>query len=312
MTLERAPYFADIPGEKEATAYWLTASDGVRLRAAVWPCDAAKGTVLLFPGRTEYVEKYALNATELAAAGYATISIDWRGQGLADRLVPHKMAGHVDRFDDYQKDVASLMDAAEALDLPKPYFMVGHSMGGCIGLRALVEGLSVKAAAFTGPMWGIGLSPLLRPVAYVVGGIGVAIGGGHWLAPGTSYDTYVLDCAFEDNMLTKDRDMYARLQTQARAHPEVTLGGPTLRWVTQALYECRDLAKRPAPSMPCITFLGTDEKIISASAIQKRMDNWPNGDLRMVPAGEHEVLMEGDTTRGQVTADMVALFEDNL
>ncbi|PKP84875.1 MAG: alpha/beta hydrolase, partial [Alphaproteobacteria bacterium HGW-Alphaproteobacteria-2] len=32
-------------------AAWLRTDDGVRLRAALWP-EGARGTVLIFPGRT--------------------------------------------------------------------------------------------------------------------------------------------------------------------------------------------------------------------------------------------------------------------
>ena len=83
-----APLFPQADGPQGGVAQWLTTSDGVRVRVAVWGRDAPKGTVLLFPGRTEYVEKYGRAAGDLLARGFATVAIDWRGQGLADRLQP--------------------------------------------------------------------------------------------------------------------------------------------------------------------------------------------------------------------------------
>ncbi len=310
MTFQDAPYFDDTPeGEAVAKAYWLNSKDGVRLRLAVWPNEGpAKGTVLFFPGRTEYVEKYALTAGELAAHGFTTASIDWRGQGLADRLQPNIMAGHVQEFSDYQLDVAAMINAVKALDLPQPYYLIGHSMGGCIGLRALYEGLDVKACAFTGPMWDIGLGPFLRPFASVVSTVLLTIGLGNWLAPGTSNETYMLDTAFEDNQLTKDRQMYARLVAQARAHPELSIGGPSIRWLNKALRECTALSKQTPLTVPCLTFLGTDEKIVSPDAITSRMTQWDNGELVMVEHGEHEVLMEGHDVRDPITNKIAALF----
>jgi len=50
-----------------------------------WTGQHVKGTVLLFPGRTEYIEKYGPAAADFLARGFATVVIDWRGQGLADR-----------------------------------------------------------------------------------------------------------------------------------------------------------------------------------------------------------------------------------
>ena len=82
--MELAPFdHALAEGPESARAYWITAADGVRLRVAVWPKDNARGTIVLFPGRTEYVEKYGRVAEELTAAGYAVTAIDWRGQGRA-------------------------------------------------------------------------------------------------------------------------------------------------------------------------------------------------------------------------------------
>lgn len=309
--MEDAPYFAVPEGEAIAAAYWITADDGVRLRVAAWKRDNAKGTVLLFPGRTEYVEKYAIAAGEFADRGYATIAIDWRGQGLADRLQDNKNAGHVAEFADYQRDVQALLEAAEELDLPKPYFLLGHSMGGAIGLRALYNNLPVNAAAFTGPMWHIGLGKL-RPLAYLLSVILRGIGMGNWLAPGTKNETYVLDVAFEENALTKDRSMYARLQAQARANIQLCIGGPSIRWVNEALRECSDMAAKSAPSTPCVTFLGTDESIVDPEAIKTRIEGWSNATLEMIDAGEHEVLMEDAQTRAAIMDKITALFDAQL
>lgn len=310
--MEKAPFHAIPEDEPLGQAYWVQAADGVRLRVAVWADDTedglTKGTVLLFPGRTEYVEKYALTAGELAKAGYATISIDWRGQGLADRLQGNPNAGHVAAFRDYQVDVQALLNAAKDLNLPDPHYLLGHSMGGCIGLRALYDGLPVKAAAFTGPMWQIGLGKM-RPFAYLLSIILRCLGMGNWLAPGTKNETYVLDTAFEDNQLTRDRGMYARLQAQARATPALCIGGPSVRWVNEALKECNALSRLPALSLPCVTFLGTDEKIVDKDAILSRMDTWETGTLEWVESGEHEVLMEGANKRAPLMAHITALFD---
>jgi len=309
--MEIAPFFAVPEGEPIGDAYWVKADDGVRLRVAAWGLEGAKGTVLLIPGRTEYVEKYAIAAGELAERGYATISIDLRGQGLADRLQSNENAGHIGEFADYQRDVQALLKSAEHLDLPKPYFLLAHSMGGAIGLRALMNGLPVKAAAFTGPMWHIGLGRL-RTLAYVLSIILRGVGIGNWLAPGTKNETYVLDTAFEDNLLTKDRGMYARLQAQARNHIALCIGGPSIRWVNEALRECGGLSRLPSPDLPCLTFLGTDESVVDTDAIEKRMQAWPKGTLERVQAGEHEVLMEDANTRAPIMDKIAASFDAAL
>lgn len=181
-----APFFADLAdGPDGGHALWLTAGDGVRLRVAVWP-QGSKGTVLILTGRTESVEKYGRTAAELARRGYASLAIDWRGQGLSDRLTAMPMAGHVARFSDYQRDLVAVRVALDTLHLPQPLFLLAHSMGGTIALRALIDGFPVQAAAFTGPMWGIHIAPTLRPLAWAIATGARAAGRGQSLAPGTN------------------------------------------------------------------------------------------------------------------------------
>jgi lysophospholipase len=309
MSTAPAPLFTDVcPGPDTGTAYWATTSDGVRVRLGVWPKDDARGTVLLFPGRTEYIEKYGPTANELATRGLATIAIDWRGQGLADRLLDEPRTGHVADFLDYQHDVAAMVALAKKLELPKPYFLLAHSMGGAIGLRSLVDGLDVKAAAFTGPMWGIRIAPHMRPLAWAMGQIMPALGKGHHLPPTLSLDPYVTTAPFQNNMLTTDEDQFQMMRDQLAAHPDLSLGGPSFIWLNEALSETMALANLPAPQTPCVTFLGTNERIVGVERIKDRMAGWNNGELVMVQNGEHEVLMEKPEMRTSILDKIAATF----
>lgn len=310
MVLDAAPLYEGAkPGPAGGGAFWIKTSDDLRLRIAAWrPADGIRGTVLLFPGRTEYVEKYGQIARELAAHDLATLAIDWRGQGLADRLLDDRLVGHVETFADYQRDVSAMVRAARSLDLPKPWFLIGHSMGGCIGLRAVMEGLPVAAACFTGPMWGIRISPALQPVAWALGWLLPKLGLGHINPPGTSSEPYVLANPFEDNMLTRDREMWDMMQQHLQAEPDLALGGPSVTWLNEALRETAALAARPAPDMPCITFLGTNERIVDVNRVQDRMQSWTGSTLEMVEDGEHEVLLEDAPIREAIIAKMTARF----
>ncbi|RKF14843.1 alpha/beta hydrolase [Roseovarius spongiae] len=308
--MESAPFLADIDdGPPGGRAVWATGADGVRIRVGHWPREGAAGTVLLFPGRTEYIEKYGRTARDLGARGYATLAVDWRGQGLADRLGEDAMAGYVRDFADYQYDVAAMLGAAEALGAARPLHLLAHSMGGCIGLRALIDGLPAAACAFTGPMWGIRIEPPLRPLAWALSCGGSRLGFGHMYAPGGGPENYVLHEPFETNKLTSDSQMYQYMIDQARAHPELGLGGPTLRWLYEALTECRALARLPSPELPCVTAIGDEEDIVDVARIEDRMDRWPDGRLLRFPGARHEVLMEGPEVREDLFDAICARFD---
>lgn len=309
MPLAPAPFFTDIhPGPAGGMAHWAETSDGKRIRVGHWPQENAKGTVLIFPGRTEYIEKYGVTAKELAARGFASLAIDWRGQGLADRLLDDPLVGHVESFVDYQKDVNAVMKTARELGLPRPYFLLAHSMGGCIGLRSVMEGLPVQAAAFTGPMWGIYFKPQIKLVAGLLARLMPRFGRGHQLPPGTSTDPYVVAAPFDDNMLTTDSQMYHMMRDQLAAHPELSLGGPSYVWLREALAETNHLASRSAPSLPAVAWLGSNERIVETGRIHERMEGWKGGRLEMVEGGEHEVLMETESLRTPIFDELEKLF----
>jgi len=306
-----APFFADLAdGPEGGRAWWLVAEDGLRLRAGLWQPEAARGTVFLFPGRTEYVEKYGRTARDLARHGLATFVIDWRGQGLAERLAGDAMSGHVLRFSDYQRDVRAMVAAAREMGLPRPWHLLGHSMGGCIGLRAAMEGMELTSCAFSGPMWGIQMARRLRPVAWSLSWGGRRLGIGQRVAPGTVAGPYVLTEPFEANKLTRDREMYRYMIAQLTARPELCLGGPSLRWLHEALVETRRLARRPAPALPCLTVLGANEEIVDLSRIRARVAAWPDARLEVIAGGRHEVLMEDAATRARVTGLLSDFFAD--
>lgn len=304
---------AEAQGPDGGEARWLLASDGVALRAVDWGAGrATAGTILLFSGRTEYAEKYGRLARDLLAEGFATLTVDWRGQGLSGRLRPDRALGHVERFADYQRDVAALVAHAGARGLPRPWFLLAHSMGGAIGLRALSEGMPVGAAAFSAPMWGIRIKSALKPVAWTVSSMSRGVGLSHLLVPGQDPVSYVLRCDFADNALTTDREMWEYMRSHVAADPDLGLGGPSLHWLNEALREMLRLAWLEAPEVPALAFVGTDEQIVDPQRIRRRIAAWPGARLVTLPGARHEVLMEAPSVRARVFREVVAHFRANL
>lgn len=294
--MQPAP-FHQLPGDTlpPADAFWVRADDGVRLRLAVWrgADSAPRGSVLLFPGRTEYIEKYSPFAHRLTQAGYHVISIDWRGQGLSDRLQDDPRPGHIGEFSDYQRDVVEMLVAMGELDLPRPWHLLAHSMGGCIGLAALIDDLPVASAAFSAPMWGINLRQMPRRVAMAITAIAARTGFGGRSTPGTGAGgTYFVDEAFSTNLLTCNVDEWSRLLREAASWPDLTIGGASYDWLRHALIECQRLSDLPGPEIPMLVSLGSDEKIVSATAIRQRAQAWPGAQLLDINGGRHEVIVE--------------------
>jgi lysophospholipase len=289
---------------------WRHADDGVRLRLGAWHAAEPKGTILLFPGRTEYLEKYGKVLGDLTSDGWSVAMIDWRGQGLSDRLDDDARLGHVADFIDYQRDVAAFLDWVEDLNLPKPFMLLAHSMGGCIGLRALVDGLQVERAVFSAPMWGIQMPTFARPLTYVIPPVARFLKKEKVFAPGTKPTNYISETGFPDNMLTTDPETYGWLGEHAASAPEFSLGGPSVQWVGSAIVELDRLFAAPKPATASLTFVGRDEKIVSIEAIERYHAKWPSGTLRKVDGARHEMMMETASIRRQFMDGMLSFYAE--
>jgi lysophospholipase len=309
-SFDAAPFYAGLADAPEgAHSVWLTAGTA-QVRVAWWKAGE-KGTVLLLPGRTECVEKYGRAAGDLIARGFSVITIDWRGQGLSDRALPDRRSGYVGDFAEYQEDLDAMLAEAGRAGLPQPFYLIAHSMGGCIGLRGLMRGLPVKAAAFSAPMWGISMAAWLRPVAFAVGALSRPLGFAHRYAPSTSAEIYLTQVPFEGNVLTTDREMWGYMRRQVEEAPDLALGGPSIAWLHAALKECAALAMLPTPKVPTICGLGTAEKVVEVAPVHLRMAGWANGQLDLYPGAEHEIMMEGLAVRSRFFDRAAALFEGN-
>jgi len=297
-----APYFAELAENNlPAQCDWIVAADGKKLRRIIWG-EAKRGHILLLPGRSEYIEKYGRVARKLADRGYAIVSIDWRGQGLSDRVNGRRDIGHVDDFAEYQTDLAALLADPAVSSLPGPRLLFAHSMGGCIGLRALIEGLDVKAAVFSAPLWGISVHRYLRPIGETLARAGTKIGQGLLRMPGTKAEAYVISDPFSENVLTTDLDHWQWLQRQITAQPDLTVGGPTLRWIDAAREEFERFETADLPKIPILTFLGGDEAVVDPEAVRNQMKRLENGQLVEIAGARHEIWMDRKELQDQAWA----------
>jgi lysophospholipase len=294
-----APFFADVAeAPAGAAAHWLTAKDGVRLRAVVW-AEGSRGTAVIFPGRTEFAEKYGRVAGELARRGLAVAVIDWRGQGLSDRHPKHATLGHVQDFRDYQLDVAALLGLVGRLGLPGPRYLVAHSMGGCIGLRTLLERADFCGAVFSAPMWHLQMRAATRELTSKMTRLANVLGLGGRLTPGARAEPGALTAAFAGNALTSDPEVFARCAAQVRTHPELGLGGPSMQWTYAALEEMARLYIAPLPRLPILVLLGSAETVVSTSVIRGQVAKMEDGALVELEGARHEIFMERPEVRAR-------------
>ena len=129
------------PVPEDVVTGTIKTPDGVSLRFARWaPPPGRKGTVCLFQGRAEFIEKYFETVRDLRARGFAVATLDWRGQGMSERALRNSRKGYVRDFSDYGIDLATFVHEVVLPDCPPPHFALAHSMGGAVMLRVAHAG----------------------------------------------------------------------------------------------------------------------------------------------------------------------------
>ncbi len=307
---EPAPLHEEIAyGPPGGAGHRVRAADGVGIRVGFWR-SGLRGTVLILPGRGEYAEKYGRAAARLAAREYSVAVIDWRGHGLSDRVGGHPTATHVQAFRDYLWDVKAVVDFLDSSAAPRPLHLLAHSMGGTVGLRALIEGLDAASVVFVSPLWGYNLSGAALTAARIVTGVVRVFG---------ALETPVLkgarsraeSVAFRKNVVTSHEPMFRWLRDQTHTHPELGRTAPTARWVSEALAECRALESLPSPDTPCLAIIGSEETVVRPEAVRDRVNRWSGGRLHVIPGCRHEPLMEAPAIRERAFEETVRHFDRN-
>lgn len=119
----------------EAEGEHFSASDGTRLQYRAWEPPDPRAALIVAHGLGEHSGRYAGLARRLSLLGVSTYAIDHRGHGASGG-----QRGHADRFDRYVEDFhAFRLRVAPRVPPAAPTFLLGHSMGGLIGIRYLQE-----------------------------------------------------------------------------------------------------------------------------------------------------------------------------
>jgi len=94
----------------------------------------ARLSAILMHGFSAHVGLYSHVAAALADQGIAVTQFDGRGHGKSGGR-----RGHVDDFGDYLDDLAMVIEWARRRNPTLPWALVGHSLGGAIGLSYVLD-----------------------------------------------------------------------------------------------------------------------------------------------------------------------------
>jgi lysophospholipase len=267
--------------------------------------DAPRGVCVLLHGQTEFIEKYDEVIGELNARGFTVATFDWRGQGGSGRALADPLPAHVRDFAEYDDDLSSFLDQIVRPLTDTPPIALAHSMGAHILLRTLHDRPgSFRAAALSAPMIDVSARGYPGWLARAVTAGANALGKGDAFAWGmAARDPFRI--TFDTQLVTSDRERFARAQGFLRDHPALRLAGPTWGWL-EAAY--RSMARMRAPgfaeaiAMPVLVAGPGRDRICLTAASHAFARRLPRGTWLALDDSEHEILMENDSIRARFWA----------
>ncbi|MFY9640311.1 MAG: alpha/beta hydrolase [Rhodomicrobium sp.] len=295
------------PVPNGAVSGTFVARDGLSIRFARWDTTAARrlGTICLFHGRTEFIEKYYETITDLRRRGFAVATMDWRGQGGSSRLLKNPAKGHAENFAHYDADVATFMSEIVLPDCPPPYFCLAHSMGGHLVLRLTQTKVCWwDRMVLTAPMIRFAGSDAKNSGVCAAAEAATFLGLGDSFIPGRRSYTPDAD-AFEGNLLTSDRLRFERACEAIQAAPHLSIGAPTIGWVKAAcssIATINSAAFMESIKVPVLIVAAGNDQIVSTPAIEYFASRTKSCTHIVLAGAKHEILQERDQLREQFWA----------
>jgi len=264
----------------------VTNPDGLEFLWRQWTTgEAAAGAMMLFVhGAGEHSGRYEDFGRYFAARGIPVLAYDQRGLGRSGGA-----RGHVDRFEDYVRDVMFFRELLGEKHPKARAVLVGHSMGGLIALAAAItDSDAFEAVVASGPLLGLAVE-----VPGWKAGLGRLMAA---IAP-----KFSLANEIDPAVLARNPKVGQRYAADADVCRKVSAG-----WFVEILRGVADTnSKAGNLRVPVLILQGTDDKLVDPQASRAFFDR-----LRVEPRGfkflegfYHELFQEDERE------DVFALIE---
>lgn len=284
---------------------FLRSDDGIRLRYGHWPGrgDTRRGAVLLLGGRTEFMEKYLETIREINDRGFAAFSLDWRGQGLSDRMLADRTRGYVRSFSNYLNDLRLFIAEIVKPNCSGPLIGMAHSMGANIVLHYLYDDpAGLDRCILLSPMVDIHTQPVPRTIVWRYCQMRVNQGTADRNLPALKRN-HSFSGSFEGNLMTHDAARFCHVQQLLRENPQLMVKGVTYAWLAAA-FESVHTLKSPGYaqqiSTPLLVVMAGKDRVVNNTEIQMFAAKLPSHMTVLVRGAYHEILQERDDLRNQV------------
>ncbi|ELT90862.1 hypothetical protein CAPTEDRAFT_228940 [Capitella teleta] len=217
-----------------------------RLRTKYWEEENPRAVVFILHGAGEHCQWYDVIAKPLNAQGITVCAHDHVGHGMSegDRV-------HINAFSDYTRDVVQHLDIIHKKYPESPVFLLGHSMGGTIAIKTLLDykDLPVKGVILIGPAV-LPNPETVSPVKVFLAKVASKLGPQLEISP------------IKPEWVCRDAEVVKKYTED----PLVWHGGLKARMASELIDAMEDLSKRLAEfTHPFLLLHGTDDKLCDIS-----------------------------------------------
>jgi len=279
-------------------------------RRMEWPQPEgarARGSLLFAAGRGDFVEKYLEAFGEWHRRGWSVASFDWRGQGKSKGDI---VGGHLDSFDPLAEDFAALVEDWRGNN-PDPHVIIGHSMGGHMLLRLLIEQPPpIAAAVLVAPMIDVNSAPFPPWAARMIAAAATRFGYRRrpmWKVPLARAPAG----SKRQQVLTTCVQRYSDELHWWEQEEDFASAAPTFGWLNAGMRSGRLFTRRNLArvDLPVLILAAALDRLVSGDAIRRAAEWLPRAELEVYDGCAHEILREQDETRLAALARIDAFLD---
>lgn len=257
--------------------------------------EPARGTLVITHGIGEHSECYHRTAEALAPLGWEIYAWDLRGHGRSDGK-----RGYVANFVDYARDLGFFLRHLKATGkLDGPFALIGHSMGGLITLRHLLDEErdtpEPTALVLSSPLLGVALKvPVVKDVAARV--------LNHLLPSLTLFSEVKYEA------LTRDPEFLRGYETDSLRHEKISPA------VYLGMLENMEFAKKNAAHLRFPTLIQASgvDRIVSLEATKEFFPLIGAKEKQLIVYDDSYHEIYNDLDRAKVFNDLNAFLEKHL
>ena len=270
-------------------------ADGKPLFCSRFSADRPAGTVLIAHGFTENAFKFSEVIYSLLQNGLSVVAYDQRGHGRSWR--PEQISDlsltHVDHFQTYVRDMEAIVDTVLS-QMPKPWMIFAHSMGGAVTCLYLEKHPGVfSRAALCAPMIQANLGMPRAAVKLLCNAMNLAGKSASRVFVSKPYrekEAFETSCA-------NGRERFDWYESVRFSRREFQNNGPTYGWTLESANVTSQILAPGEPekiTCPVRLYTASLDNTVLPEAQKAFIDRVKQGTRLVVDGAKHEIYRSAD------------------